>query len=133
VIDGSEVTSRIGRLVTLRRTSDFDRVFREGKRHRGRALALVCLPRAEGGLRAAFVAGKAVGGAVQRNRQRRRLREACRALWPQIAERAADAVFVAQPPAADTDFAALQTEMEALLRRAGLLATADRGRRRASR
>jgi len=133
VIDGSEVLSRIGRLVTLRRTSDFDRVFREGKRHRGRAVALLCLPRTEGGLRAAFVAGKAVGGAVQRNRQRRRLREACRALWTEIAERPADIVFLAQPPAADTDFAGLRAEMEALLRRAGVLPAAERGRRRASR
>jgi len=84
-------------------------------------LALVCASRAEGPLRAAFVAGKALGGAVRRNRQRRRLREACRALWPRIADRPADIVFVAQPRAATAGFAAMVREMEMLLQRAGLL------------
>jgi ribonuclease P protein component len=71
------------------------------------------------------VAGKAVGGAVRRNRQRRRLREACRGLWSRIADRPADIVFVAQPAAGTADFAAVRREMETLLRRAGLLPATD--------
>jgi ribonuclease P protein component len=120
-------------LTILKRKSDFDRVFRQGRRHRGRTVALVCLHRSEGTLRAAFVAGRAVGGAVRRNRQRRRLREACRQVWPQIADRAADVVFVAQPAAEASDFSAVCREMEALLRRAGLLPPSDQGAGEASR
>jgi len=118
---------RIGKLTILKRRGDFDRVFREGRRHRGRRLALVCLQRPDGPLRAAFVAGRAVGGAVRRNRQRRRLREAYRALRSWIADRPADVVFVAQPAAEASDFPTLRREMEALLRRAGLLPAAGEG------
>jgi len=131
--DCSEVLSRIGRPATINRTSDFDRVFRRGRRHRGRLMALVCLQRAEGGLRVAFAAGKAVGCAVARNRQRRRLQEAFRGLWPQMAEHAADVVFLAQPSAAAADFTALRNEMEALLRRAGVVAADEGSGRSASR
>lgn len=81
---------------------------------------LVCLPRAEGGLRVAFIAGKAVGSAVARNRQRRRLREAFRSLWPGVAHHSADVVFLAQPSTAGAEFAALQAEMARLLQRAGV-------------
>lgn len=113
--------ARINRQSILRRKSDFDRVFRQGRRHRGRAVSVVCLERPEGALRVAFVAGRAVGGAVARNRQRRRVREACRRLWDRIADRSYDVACVAQPRAAETGFAPLCREMETLLRRAGVL------------
>jgi ribonuclease P protein component len=119
--------------VTLTRRSDFDRAFREGKRYRGRSLVVVCLRRSEGPLRAAFVAGKSLGNAVRRNRQRRRLREACRSLWSRIEASAADVVFLAQPPAAEHDFASVKAEMQSLLRRAGLLSVTEEEQRRASR
>lgn len=112
-------------MAVLKRKGDFDRVFRQGKRYRGRALTLACVGRPEGALRAAFVAGKAVGGAVRRNRQRRRLREAFRQLAPPT-ELPADLVFVAQPAAAKVAFTALSREMATLLRRAGLLPTSER-------
>jgi len=127
--DRSEVLSRIGKPATINRTRDFDGVFRRGKRHRGRFMTLVCLWRPEGELRVAFAAGKLVGSAVARNRQRRRLREAFRGLWPAMAHHAADVVFLAQPSAADADFAALKTEMAKLLQRAGVTAVGKgRGR-----
>ena len=95
-------------------------------------MALVCLRRGDGGLRVAFAAGKAVGAAVARNRQRRRLREAFRGLWPAIAHHAADVVFLAQPSAANTDFGALKAEMAKLLQRAGVAPDPVERRRSAS-
>ena len=56
---------------------------------------------------------------MTRNRIRRRLREALRALKP---HEGYDIVIVAQPPAAASDFWTLKSELEKLLRRAKLIA-----------
>lgn len=111
----------IGKLAILKEKKEFDLVFREGRRQMGRGLSLAYRTRTDGGPRAAFVAGRAVGGAVERNRQRRRLREACRILWPLIRDSSADVVFLAQADIVKASFAELTTEMEKLLRRAGIL------------
>jgi len=67
----------------LQRHADFDRVYREGRRHFARHLTVFYLRRAQdGGLRVGFTVGKALGGAVERNRIKRRLREAVRLHWP---------------------------------------------------
>jgi len=119
------VSRRIGKLATLRRARDFDEAFRHGKRYRGKSLLLICARRPEGGLRAAFLTAKTVGSAVRRNRQRRRLREACRALWSRIAAQPADVIFMALPSAAQCPYASLRREMEVLLGQAGVLVRGD--------
>jgi ribonuclease P protein component len=55
------------------------RVFREGSALRGRRVVVFV---AAGGGRVAFVAGRKVGGAVERNRARRVLRAALREVAP---------------------------------------------------
>ncbi len=62
-----------------------------------------------------FAVGKRVGNAVVRNRVKRRLREAVRALSP---ARGWDVVVIARPAAATADFAGLRGALGALLRRA---------------
>ena len=104
-------------------------MFDKGKRVRGKSLLIAYTEREDGGLRVAFLTAKALGSAVRRNRQRRRVREACRSLWPAIAARPADLVFMALPSTAKTGFGALQQEMEAILRQAGILPGAG-GRKR---
>jgi ribonuclease P protein component len=47
-------------------------------------------------VRAGFTATKRIGGAVQRNRAKRRLREAARLLLPELASPGFDYVFVAR-------------------------------------
>jgi ribonuclease P protein component len=82
-------------------------------------VVLYVRPRPEG-LAAAFVAGRRVGGAVQRNRARRVLREAWRSLAPRI-DRGADVVFVARRGILQARFSDLEQEMRALLDRSGLM------------
>ena len=65
----------------LLKHADFDRVYREGKRHFSRPMTFFFLPRhsdSRGGPRVGFTVGRVLGGAVERNRMRRRLREAVR-------------------------------------------------------
>jgi len=78
-----DVTGRKGatfpRSVRLLRHSDFERVYKQGRRHFAAHLTVFYLRRAEGsGPRVGFTVGKVLGGAVERNRMKRRLREAVR-------------------------------------------------------
>jgi len=71
---------RAGRLL---KHSDFDRVYKQGRRHFSSHMTVFYLRQAEGvspegSARVGFTVGKVLGGAVQRNRIKRRLREAVR-------------------------------------------------------
>ena len=65
-----------------------------------------------------FSVPRTVGSAVVRNRLRRLLREACRALIPRIA--ASDVVIVVRPTDAPTGLAELQLRLTDAMSRAGL-------------
>ncbi len=74
-------SGRFAKSAHLLKHADFDRVYREGKRHFSRSMTFFYLRRgAQGqpGPRVGFTVGRVLGGAVQRNRMRRRLREAVR-------------------------------------------------------
>jgi len=79
-LDGSgREAATFPRSVRLLRHSDFEDVYKQGRRHFAAHLTVFYLRRAdEGGPRIGFTVGKALGGAVQRNRMKRRLREAVR-------------------------------------------------------
>src|SRR6266478_6599157 len=63
----------------LLRHADFERVYKQGRRHFAAHMTVFYLRRTEGeGMRVGFTVGRALGGAVDRNRMKRRLREAVR-------------------------------------------------------
>ncbi len=62
----------------LSRSGDFDRAYRDGSSHANRYLVLYAFPRGEEGgeVRLGVSVGKKVGGAVERNKVKRAMREA---------------------------------------------------------
>ena len=74
---------RSGRLL---RHPDFDRVYKQGRRQFSSHMTVFYLRQSEGGARIGFTVGKVLGGAVVRNRIKRRLREAVRQRRSVLAE-----------------------------------------------
>jgi ribonuclease P protein component len=71
------------RAARLLKHSDFERVYKQGRRHFSSHMTVFYLRQAEGasaekGARVGFTVGRVLGGAVQRNRIKRRMREAVR-------------------------------------------------------
>ena len=105
------------RRLRLLRHADFERVYKTGRRHFSASFTAFYLLRqgaAEGrvspGLRVGFTVGRALGGAVQRNRMKRRLREAVRLSQPP-AGLAADVVINPKKSLLTTDFQAVLNEV----------------------
>jgi ribonuclease P protein component len=72
-------SAKFPRSQRLLRHADFERVYKQGRRHFGPHMTVFYLHRAQlGGLRVGFTVGRVLGGAVERNRIKRRLREAVR-------------------------------------------------------
>lgn len=111
----------------LRKTRDIRRVFRHGTLHRGRLLRLYVLDQpTEASVRFTVVVSAKVGGAVCRNRLKRRLREIVRHECTGGA-RGADFVLAALPLARDATFWELRAAALELLGRASLAPGGGRG------
>ena len=117
---------RLGREQRLRTGREFVAVKTGGTPFRGRYSLLVVLPRPGEPTRVGFVAGKkSVGGAVERNRARRRLREIVRRRWPRVCERGYWMMFVAARAVLEAPHELLASEVERLLASAGALAPVE--------
>jgi ribonuclease P protein component len=71
-----------------------------------------------------IICGKRIGGAVERNKARRRLRAAVRSLLPAI-PLGWDILLVIRPPGARATVAEFFYALEELLRRRGLVASRE--------
>ncbi|HXI87007.1 MAG TPA: ribonuclease P protein component [Parvularculaceae bacterium] len=109
-------------LAFLKKRSDF-LALRSGARHSAPAFLLI--RRRRGGddptIRVGFTATKKLGPAVVRNRIRRRLREAARAIFPDHGEPGCDYVLIARIAAASRKYADLLDDLKR-----GLLSLARR-------
>jgi ribonuclease P protein component len=87
----------------LSRSAEFDRVYREGRSHASRYLVVYSFPREEErdrDPRLGVSVGRKVGGAVERNRVKRLLRDAFWAVADELPE-GHDFVIVARPDAGE--------------------------------
>jgi len=116
---------RFGRDLRLKQSRDFARVRREGQR-----AVLGCLIAnwqrlpAESPSRLGVITSGKIGGAVVRNRARRLLRETFRVHQHELAQ-PVDLVLVARASIVGQDFAKVERDFLATLRRAGLLKPAE--------
>jgi len=109
----------------LSRSGEFERVYREGRSHASRHLIVYAFPRSddETDPRLGISVGRKLGGAVERNRIKRLLREA---FWAGAGELAPghDFVIVARPAAGELaregGEPAIEQALRAVLAEAGL-------------
>jgi ribonuclease P protein component len=104
----------------LTRSEDIYRVRQQGKAFVHDAIVLGVKLNQFDHNRIAIIAGRSVGGAVQRNLAKRRMRSAYQVVFPQL-HQGYDLVFIARRPILDFAYAHLVKVFEELLDQAGLL------------
>lgn len=114
---GAAPAERLPRTHTLRRSADYLRCYRRGRRLRGSFARVHYSPNREGHPRLGITASRKVGKAVIRNRLKRRVREVYRRSPARHELPAVDLVVHLEPAAAGAEFAALASELEGLLDR----------------
>ena len=117
--------ARFPRTARLLRHADFERVYKQGRRHFSASMTVFYCTRIDtakiaaqsapvspiSGSRVGFTVGRALGGAVVRNRMKRRLREAVRLAGPPCAGVAADVVINPKKSLLKADFADVVNEV----------------------
>ncbi len=105
---------RFTRAARLLKHTDFERVYKNGRRHFSGHLTAFYLPRDAsapgGGPRIGLTVGRVLGGAVDRNRIKRRMREAIRMRLGELTA-PVDVVFNPRKSVLKLDFAELQREV----------------------
>lgn len=101
--------------------------FERGRRYAGRLMVMVIREAGDASLRLCVVAGRnAVGGAVERNRAKRRLREAFR-LNRHRMEGRCDVILVARGKLGEAPWEEVQKELIDLADKAGILSKKESG------
>jgi ribonuclease P protein component len=122
--------SSVRRRGRLTRAAEFERVYRQGSSQANQHLVLYAFPTEHhDGIRVGFSVPRKVGGAVERNRVKRLLREACAQRSEALGE-GYDIVVVARPAVSELaqrhGLEGVQRSLDELLAKAGLtLAAGD--------
>ena len=106
--------------VTLKQNSDFRRLYAKGKSSANRYLVLYCRRSGRALNRMGYTVSARLGGAVVRNRVRRRLREIARLNMPAL-KTGFDIVVVARSRAVTADYAELDRAYREACSALGLL------------
>ena len=109
----------------LRKRVLFRKVYEEGRSVSNRQLSFHFLPNPDQRRRVGFAAGQKLGGAVLRNRCKRRLRE-CYRLNQERLPAGMDCIFVARKAMVDVDWQQLSAAFLDLLRRSRTLTGSSR-------
>jgi ribonuclease P protein component len=109
----------VERRFRLTRSNDIKRVRRYGKSYAHPLVVLVAFPNEGEAPRFGVIAGRSVGGAVQRNRCKRMLREALRPRI-EIVPPGWDILLLARQPLNEATLAQIQEALASLLHRAHL-------------
>jgi ribonuclease P protein component len=105
----------------LRRRAEFLRVAASGRRAAVHGLVLQALTRDDDApARLGFTATKKIGNAVERNRTRRRLKEAARRLLCEHPLRGVDLVLIGREATRERDFADLVGDLRRALDKVGV-------------
>jgi ribonuclease P protein component len=108
------LSQRFPRSSRLLKHADFQDVYRNGKKRVSGNLIAFYLERADGaGPRIGFTVGKVLGGAVERNRIRRRMRAAVRRSLARFG-RSMDVVLHPRKAVLEIEFAVLEKEIGSL-------------------
>ncbi len=108
------------RNLRLTRSEDINRVRKKGTSFAHPSIVLGFIPNQLESNRTAVIAGRSVGGAVQRNLAKRRIRSAFQGLMPEI-KQGFDLVLIARKPILDLQYELLLGSLRSLLDRAGLM------------
>ena len=104
------VQARFPKSARLLKHADFDHVYQNGKRQFSGHMTLFFVARESGAPRIGFTVGRVLGGAVDRNRIKRRLREAVRHQLPALGL-PVDVVINPRKSVLTADFAELENEL----------------------
>jgi ribonuclease P protein component len=110
----------VKRRFRLTRSNDIKRVRRVGKSYAHPLVVLVLSITPENACRIAIITGKSIGGAVERNRVRRRMRAICDSFLPNI-KTGFQAVLIGRAPSGRATYQELEQSVENVLRRANLI------------
>lgn len=111
----------------LTRSTEFKRVRRLGRSHAHPLVVLVALKAQDANrVRIGVVAGRSVGGAVQRNKAKRRLRACLHEILPSI-QPGWDLIFLARRPISEANYWQIRSAVHQVTQRAGLLTSRSNG------